>query len=264
MTTPTRAAALADLDSAVIPDWMAAQIVADAAAGRFARWGRSTVVDEGAGAPVLSRELFDELHEIAGLHGADIAWPVGNAGLLHVYGYLLSTAETPFGRKRDRWVDGGVARAFGLPADAFAPWFETPSAADSTPLERILALAEPFVADPADGDFTVLWIDETGESGADATDPDANAAAGEAIASVITLARTVVISDDDSGATALLYAVGPVDAPLLVTLFPLQGFDAGWLERAVAGQPRLRYNAVDERNVASAPLVDREVMLRNF
>jgi len=257
VTSPTRAAALADLDNAAVPVWMAAQITADAAAGRFARWGRSTVVDENTAEPVLSRELFDELHEIAGLGGAagaaaGVAWPIGNAGLLHVYGYLLSTVDTPHGRKRDRWVDGGVARAFGLPADAFAPWFVTPSATDSTPLERITAVVEPFAADPADGDFTVLWIDETGAAFA----PSGSGATP--------LARAVVVRDDDSGATALLYAVGTVDAPLLLTLFPLERFDADWLEDATVGAPRLRYNAVDERNATSAPLVDREVTLRNF
>lgn len=262
--TPGRTAVLADLDAAAVPEWMAVQIRADAAASRFARWGRSTVIDDNTGEPVLSRELFDELHELAGLiprsidgagAGADgdaaasnaragIAWPIGNAGLLHVYGYLLSTADTPYGRKRDRWIDGGVARAFGLPADAFAPWFVTPSASGSTPLERITAVAEPFAVDPADGDFTVLWIDEVGSANE--------------------LARTVVVRDEDSGATALLYAVGSVDEPLLVTVFPLEGFDAEWLEGATVGPPRLRYNAVDGRNAASAPLVDRNVTLRDF
>jgi hypothetical protein len=253
VTTPTRAAALADLDTAAVPEWMAQQIRADAAASRFDRWGRSTVIDGGTGESVLSRELFDDLHELAGLGGAagsdaGIAWPIGNAGLVHVYGYLLSTVETTHGRKRDHWIDGGVARAFGLPVDAFAPWFVTPSASGSTPLERITTVAEPFVVDPADGDFTELWIDETGHGDIE----------GRAV-----LARTVVVRDDDSGGTALLYAVGPVDAPLLVTLFPLEGFGADWLEGVTAGPPRLRCNAVDERNETSAPLVDREVTLRS-
>jgi hypothetical protein len=250
MTTPTREEALADLDSGAVAAWMTEQIRADAAASRFARWGRCTVEHDGAGEPVLTRELFDELHELAGV---DASWPVGNAGLLHVYGYLLSTAETRHGRKRDRWIDGGVARAFGLPADAFAPWFVTPSASGSTPLERITAVAEPFAVEPADGDFTVLWIDETG------TAHDPIGGPGESV-----LARTVVVRDEDSGATALLYAVGPSGEPLLVTLFPLEHFGPDWLEQVTVGSPRLRYNAVDGRNAASAPLADREVTLRDF
>jgi len=279
--TPSRAEVLADIDGAGIPAWMAEQIAADAAAGRFARWGRSTVVDENTREPVLSRELFDGLHELAGLGGsagevagagadAGIAWPIGNAGLLHVYGYLLSTVETPYGRKRDRWLDGGVARAFGLPADAFAPWFVTPSAVGSTPLERITAVAEAFAADPADGDFTELWIDETGgvgSTGAGATGAGSTGAAP-------TLARAVVVRDEDSAAAALLYAVresggsgagaaGSGAVLRLVTLFALEGFGPDWLENELVGSPRLRYNAVDERNATSAPLVDREVTLRS-
>ena len=259
MTPPARDDVLADLAGGAVPSWMADQIRADAAASRFARWGRSTVVDTHIGEPVLARELFDELHGLAGLVGdeasaAGIAWPIGNAGLLHVYGYLLSTGDTPHGPKRDRWLGGGVARAFGLPGDAFAPWFVTPSATGSTPLERITAVAEPFAVDPADGDFTVLWIDETGSA----------LGAGAASHVGAQLARTVVVRDEDSGAAALVYAVGTIDEPLLVTLFPLEDFDAEWLEHATVGPPRLRYNAVDERNVASAALAGREVTLREF
>jgi hypothetical protein len=260
MTTPTREEALADLDSGTVAAWMTEQIRADAAASRFARWGRCTVEHDGAGEPVLTRELFDELHELAGV---DASWPVGNAGLLHVYGYLLSRAETPHGRKRDRWTAGGVARAFGLPADAFAPWFVTPSASGSTPLERITAVAEPFAVEPADGDFTVLWIDETGTAHDPIGGPGETVLARTAVASPV-LARTVVVRDEDSGATALLYAVGASSEPLLVTLFPLEDFGPDWLERATVGSPRLRYNAVDGRNAASAPLAERTVTLRDF
>ena len=61
--------------------WFVGQIRADAKAGRFADWGRSTVIDENVGAPVIPRPLFDELHSLAGLPER---WPVGNAGALHV------------------------------------------------------------------------------------------------------------------------------------------------------------------------------------
>jgi hypothetical protein len=42
--------------------------------------------------------------------------------------------------------------------------------------------------------------------------------------SVATLARTVVVRDEDSGAASLLYAVGSIGAALLVTMFPLEKF----------------------------------------
>ena len=276
MFTPARAAVLADLadlDSVTtVPGWLAEQIEADAAADRFSRWGRSTVVDENTRSPVISEALFVELHRIVGL---DAVWPIGNAGLLHVYGYLLSTVDTPHGRKRDRWLDGGVARAFGLPGDAFAPWFVTPSAKDSTPLERIAAVAMPYVEDPAAGDATLMWVDESGpgpgpgpvpvlpelELGSEPElDPELASDAH------VTVARTVIVQAP-SGATALLYAVGTGGSLSLVTLFPLAWAasdrdGAAWLAAIEAGVPRLRYNAVDRRNVASAPLVDRRVSRR--
>lgn len=88
----------------------------DAATGRLAHWGASTLIDEHTGVPSIDAELFETLHRAAGL---DAAFPNGHAGLLHVYGYWYSTVPTPYGYKRDRWHDGTLARAYGLPADAF-------------------------------------------------------------------------------------------------------------------------------------------------
>ncbi len=63
--------------------WLTQSIEEDRTSGRFARWGRSTVIDENVGSAVLSRATFEALHTLAGLPSA---WPVGNAGLLHCYG----------------------------------------------------------------------------------------------------------------------------------------------------------------------------------
>ena len=248
-----RAAGEQGATAAHLPDWLVDQVRADGAAGRFRSWGRSTVLDENVGSPVIARGVFDDLHALAGLGADDAAWPIGNAGLLHVYGYLLSNVVTPYGLKRDRWLDGGVARAFGLPSGAFAPWFETPSAGDSTSLERILAVTQPFVDDPGDGDLTLLWVDEHGPA---------------APAAPETFARTIVVRDDDTGAAALVYAVGTVGDVRPVTAFPLDwastpGGADDWLAALEAEPPRLRYNSVDSRNVPSAPLAERHVMLRD-
>ena len=248
MTPDIRTQMLADLDSAAgVPDWLGAFIRADAAAGRFAGWGLSTVVDENTGGPVIDERLFGELHALAGLPSV---WPVGNAGLLHVYGYLLSRVETPYGRKRDRWLDGGVARALGLPAHAFAPWFD--AGGSSTPLERIALAAAPIVNAGA-GAGVVFRADDSV--------PDAGGTATGRIA----VARTIVVRDAASGATALVYALGEADANggadafgaagavgaadavgdlKLVTLFPVEGVDEAWAERLRLEPPRLRYNAV--------------------
>lgn len=119
--------------------WLGAAIDADVAAGRFGHWGASTVVDENTGSAVLSRAVFDALHDRAGLPSA---WPVGNAGLLHVYGYLLSTTPTPYGLKRDRWIDGALARAYGLAGDEFVPWARRP-----TLLARVTQAADGLLAE---------------------------------------------------------------------------------------------------------------------
>lgn len=121
--------------------WLPSQIAADAASDRFSRWSRSTIVDENVGGPVLPRPVFDGLHNLAGL---DSAWPIGNAGLLHVYGYLLSVAPTPYGLKRERWVDPDLARAYGLNDDAFSPWTAGP-----TLLERVTDAATALLRSPA-------------------------------------------------------------------------------------------------------------------
>lgn len=183
--------------------WLGAAIDADAAAGRFARWGRSTVIDEHAGTAVVSEELFAALHARAGL---DAAWPIGNAGLLHVYGYLLSTVPTPYGFKRERWLDGALARAYGLAGDAFVPW-----ASPRTTLERV-----------ADAAASLLARAEV-----------RTALVGDSAAS-LGLARHA-----DSGPVALAYALGG----RLVTTFPVASPDdilAEW----DAEPARPRWNAV--------------------
>jgi hypothetical protein len=210
--------------AALLP-WLAGQVRADAAAARFADWAQSTVVDEAIAAPVIPRAVFDELHALAGIE-AD--WPVGNAGLLHVYGYLLSTVSTPYGLKRERWTSGAVARAFDLAPQTFAPWFAAPS----TQLERILAAALPVLAAPR---TPLLWIDERlGDE----------------------LVRTVVIG---GGGGALIYGTGSGQRLRLVTVFPFDVTREGWREALLEGAPRLRYNAVIEGHPTGVALESREV-----
>ncbi|KQR86655.1 hypothetical protein [Microbacterium sp. Leaf179] len=197
------AAALGALDpSSAISSlpWLAASLAEDAAAGRFAAWGRSTVVDENVGEAVLSRALFNELHLRAEL---EASWPVGNAGLLHVYGYLLSTTPTPYGLKRERWLTDDLALACGLEGGAFSPW-----TGSGTLLSRVTAAAASLL------------------SRADAID--------EAVEG-----RSTRIAFGDplpDGAAALAYAVDG----LIVTMFPVA--DPAAL-RSGLGAPRLRWNA---------------------
>lgn len=118
--------------------WLGVAIDDDSSAGRFAAWGQSTAIDERVGTPVVTPELFGALHHRAGI---EAQWPVGNAGLLHVYGYLLSTTPTPYGLKRERWLDGHLASAYGLDGTAFLPWMGS-----TTLLERVSTAATSLLA----------------------------------------------------------------------------------------------------------------------
>lgn len=204
--------------AALVP-WLAEQVVADAAAGRFAEWGMSTTIDENIATAVVTRPVFDELHAMSHLLAQ---WPVGNAGLLHVYGYLLSAVPTPYGMKHERWTGGGLALALGLEPTAFAPWLDS----DETTLQRVADAALPILRAPVD---PLLWIDD-------------QTAAHEVV-------RTVVLDG------ALVYGV----AGLLTTVFPLDTDAAGWERPILDGPPRLRYNAVAEGVAAGSALESRTV-----
>lgn len=188
--------------------WLGGSIDADAAAGRFAVWGRSSVIDENTGTAVVPASVFAALHERAGI---DARFPVGNAGLLHVYGYLLSTAPTPYGPKRDRWLDGALARAYGLADDAFLPWTFPDTA---TLLTRVTAAMEGILA------ASVVRSERLDE--------------GDGI---IAIGRRTA-----SGPAALAYALARLGQGRLITTFPVAAPDQ-LLAAVDAEGPRLRWNA---------------------
>lgn len=187
---------------------------ADAAAGRFAAWGASTVVDEHTGSAVVDRATFAALHAAAGIAAR---FPVGNAGVVHVYGYWFSTTPTPFGRKRDRWVDGRLATALGLAPDAF---HLGAGPAGTTLLQRVTEAAGRALDDP----------------GADAV------GAAEAVVGALRT-RAVLVRAPGASATALVYGVGVPSELRLVTAFPVDG-DPEPLLVEFRSEPRLRWNAV--------------------
>lgn len=187
--------------------WLAAALEDDREHGRFDAWGRSTVIDENIGAPVISRALFDELHRRAGIAAQ---WPVGNAGLLHCYGYLLSLVETPYGLKRERWVAPALAEACALAPDAFLPWLE-----GATLLHRAGAAASGILH-----------------------------SASLSSTATVDGRHTRVGVTREQGPAALAYAVAVTSetTPLLITMFPVA--DAGVVLTEFASTPRLRWNAV--------------------
>ncbi|WP_394554258.1 amino acid deaminase [Agromyces sp. MMS24-JH15] len=224
-----RAAARAAADDlpgalALLP-WLVSSIALDRAAGRFDAWASSTVVDEHAG-ELLRRSTFDGLHAIAGL--ADEAdWPIGNAGLLHVYGYLLSTAATPYGPKRDRWLGPALARAYGGPDTRFHPW-----AGPGTLLERVTADATRLLA-RTDVPHRARRVDEL----------------RTVVAALPAPVPVPVPASDGTGGTggAIAYGIDRGRGIRLVTTFPVASGLAEVLDEFEASAPRLRWNAADPR-----------------
>lgn len=198
------------------------QVSRDAEADRFAQWGKSTLIDEFTGVASIDRELSDELHRVAGL---ECEYPIGNAGLLHVYGYWFSEVPTPFGLKRDRWLRGELAVALGLPVEAFHLEHES----GRTLLDRVQSVMLPLLRRPPAG--------------------------ARSAAAVVDgrLTRVVVCASPDEAvgpqASALIYGLAPAGggqtAPLsLITAFPLAG-DPALLLEDFSRNPSLRWNAVD-------------------
>lgn len=179
----------------------------DARTGRLDLWASSTVVDENVGVPVIERALFDRLHETAGI---DAEFPIGNAGVIHVYGYCFSDVLTPYGYKRDRWNDGVLAQALGLRASAF----RLGDSPDETPLQRVTDAALPILQRPPADAVAVLDVP---------------------VGDVRT--RAVV-----TAAGALCYGLDAGDGMRLVTLFPVADPHA-FAREAASEPPRLRWNA---------------------
>ncbi|HCS61787.1 MAG TPA: amino acid deaminase [Microbacterium sp.] len=188
-------------------EWLTVSIAQDRAAARFSQWGRSTVVDENVGKPVLAQAAFEYLHELAGV---EASWPIGNAGVLHCYGYLLSRVSTPYGLKRERWLGADLAQAYDLGGDAFIPW-----RGQGTLLERAAGAASALLRSPAASRSLTLDGRESRVALTAATGP-----------------------------AALAYAVAsnPGEEPRLVTTFPVA--DAAAILEEFDAEPRLRWNAL--------------------
>lgn len=77
----------------------------------LALWGTGRNHDENVGQRIVEP---GPLRTIAHLSGVDLPTRQCHSGLLHTYGYLFSTIDTPYGRKRDRWLQPDIARGLGL------------------------------------------------------------------------------------------------------------------------------------------------------
>lgn len=210
----------ADPDGVLRPDgpvgWLTAQLDADRARGTFGRWARSTVVDEHTRTPVLDRAVLAWLQRRAGL---PVEFPGTDAGLAHVYGYLLSTAATPFGLKRDRWTGGELEPALGMEPGHLLPWRRP---GGRTLLERVTDVVVPLLTDPPAG--ALLVRDDPVPGTADAL-------------------RTVVHRAQGVGGGALVYGLVGPGGTRPVTVFPVDA-SPRWLRETGSLLPVPRYNVL--------------------
>ncbi len=83
-------------------------------------WGESVNFDESAQKEILSPEIVDEIIKIFKVQPRKDR--VVHAGLEHAYGYLLSTLQTKYGYKRDRWINPDIELGFALKEGDLSPF----------------------------------------------------------------------------------------------------------------------------------------------
>ncbi|CAH0230591.1 hypothetical protein [Rhodococcoides fascians] len=180
----------------------------------MAKWTSSTVIDDNVQAPVFNERVFSWLHR--GVPGA-FEFPNGHAGLMHVYGYLLSSVETPYGLKRRRWLTDDLANALGL-----KPSFFFPTASTVPLMERVASVVLPTLTDPLADSRTILGIDE--------------------VVDRRRRMRTVYLRDRMTNSTALLYGSVSGDDIQIVTAFPIGPMTSQSVQDRLAEPARYRYN----------------------
>ena len=84
----------------------------------LAFWAGSYNFDENARLSIVHPRILEAIGTIT---DCDLNGPPFHAGLLHTYGYLFSVIDTPFGKKRDRWLNARIARGFKLAKSLLGP-----------------------------------------------------------------------------------------------------------------------------------------------
>lgn len=205
-----------DLDEPSAPaPWLVRQVLASQHDDEhLAHWTASTVIDDNVQAPVFDRATFAWLHR--GLPGA-YEFPIGHGGLMHTYGYLLSTVITPYGLKRQRWLTNDLAVAFGK-----EPTHLQPTASETPLMERVASTVLPALSDPVGTTRVVLAFDEVVDT--------ANAM------------RTVYVADPGSGSTAVVYGLVTSSRTQIVSTFPVQPLTQEWARTRLSEPTRYRFN----------------------
>lgn len=98
---------------------LCSQLRRDSESNVLSYWGQCSNVDDNTQTQIVDRKL---LSVIGAIGKTSIRTNTGyHAGLMHTYGYLLSTLKTRFGYKHERWTSGVIERGLGLCEPVFHP-----------------------------------------------------------------------------------------------------------------------------------------------
>ena len=81
-------------------------------------WGERKNFDSNAKKKIVNDKIIDELQTIFNIKNDN---SIVHAGVMHTYGYLFSTIDTPYGYKRKRWIAPTINIGLGLKSRAFSP-----------------------------------------------------------------------------------------------------------------------------------------------
>ena len=81
-------------------------------------WGESYNFDSGANKTILDKSIIESLQNEFNIKNDNV---VVHAGIMHTYGYLFSTLNTPYGYKRKRWLLATMDNALKLQKATISP-----------------------------------------------------------------------------------------------------------------------------------------------
>lgn len=81
-------------------------------------WGESSNYDSNAKKKILDDKTIEDLQAVFNIKNDN---HIVHAGIIHTYGYLFSTIETPYGPKAKRWTSPTLTNAFQLKTKALSP-----------------------------------------------------------------------------------------------------------------------------------------------
>lgn len=81
-------------------------------------WGQSYNFDSNAKKVIVDHKIIKELQSHFNIINDN---NIVHAGIIHTYGYLFSTIETPYGYKRERWIAPTLNYAFSFESNSLSP-----------------------------------------------------------------------------------------------------------------------------------------------